>query len=66
MLHMKPRLQHRFDTWTVVLAAGEGSRLRSLTRNEQGIVLPKQYCSLQGGPCLLQEALQRAASGFRV
>ena len=50
------------DTWALVLAAGEGSRLRSLTRNEQGVVLPKQFCSLQGGPCLLQEALQRAAS----
>jgi mannose-1-phosphate guanylyltransferase len=45
-----------------VLAAGEGNRLRSLTRNEQGVAVPKQFCSLQGGPCLLQEALQRAAS----
>ncbi len=54
--------QHRFETWALVLAAGEGSRLRSLTRNEHGVVLPKQFCSLQGGPCLLQEALQRAAS----
>jgi mannose-1-phosphate guanylyltransferase len=53
---------HGFDTWALVLAAGEGSRLRSLTRNEQGVALPKQFCSLQGGPCLLQEALQRAAS----
>jgi mannose-1-phosphate guanylyltransferase len=60
MFHMKH--QHRFETWALVLAAGEGSRLRSLTRNEQGIVLPKQFCSLQGGACLLQEALQRAAS----
>jgi mannose-1-phosphate guanylyltransferase len=50
------------DTWALVLAAGEGSRLRSLTRNEHGVALPKQFCSLQGGPCLLQEALQRAAS----
>ena len=55
-------MKHRFETWALVLAAGEGSRLRSLTRNDQGVVLPKQFCSLQGGPCLLQEALQRAAS----
>lgn len=55
-------MRHRFVTWALVLAAGEGSRLSSLTRNEQGVVLPKQFCSLQGGPCLLQEALQRAAS----
>src|ERR1700761_7381356 len=50
------------DTWALVLAAGEGSRLRGLTRNEHGISIPKQFCSLQGGPALLQEALQRAAS----
>lgn len=55
-------MKHRFETWALVLAAGEGNRLRSLTRNEHGVVLPKQFCSLQGGPCLLQEALQRAAS----
>jgi mannose-1-phosphate guanylyltransferase len=55
-------MKHRFDTWALVLAAGEGSRLRTLTRNERGVAVPKQFCSLQGGPCLLQEALQRAAS----
>jgi len=55
-------MNHRFDTWALVLAAGEGSRLHSLTRNERGVAVPKQFCSLQGGPCLLQEALARAAS----
>jgi mannose-1-phosphate guanylyltransferase len=50
------------DTWALVLAAGEGSRLRGLTRNERGIAVPKQFCSLQAGPCLLQEALQRASA----
>ena len=55
-------MKQHFDTWAVVLAAGEGSRLRSLTRDERGVTVPKQFCSLQGGPCLLQEALQRAAS----
>jgi mannose-1-phosphate guanylyltransferase len=49
------------DTWALVLAAGEGSRLRGLTRNERGVSVPKQFCSLQGGPCLLQEALHRAS-----
>ena len=55
-------MKQHFDAWAVVLAAGEGSRLHSLTRDEQGTAVPKQFCSLQGGPCLLQEALQRAAS----
>jgi mannose-1-phosphate guanylyltransferase len=55
-------MKHRLDTWALVLAAGEGSRLHSLTRDERGVAVPKQFCSLQGGPCLLQEALHRAAS----
>ena len=49
-------------TWGLVLAAGQGSRLRRLTINSAGIVIPKQFCSLQGGPSLLQEALGRAAA----
>jgi len=49
-------------SWAVVLAAGEGSRLHGLTRNSLGVVVPKQFCSLQGGPSLLQEAVQRAAA----
>jgi len=55
-------MKHPLNTWALVLAAGDGSRLRGLTRNEQGIAIPKQFCSLQGGPCLLQEALQRATA----
>lgn len=47
------------NTWALVLAAGEGSRLRPLT-TRNGIAVPKQFCSLQGGPSLLQEALHRA------
>jgi mannose-1-phosphate guanylyltransferase len=50
------------DTWAVVLAAGEGSRLRSLTKDASGCDVPKQFCSLRAGPSLLQEALGRAAS----
>jgi len=49
-------------TWAVVLAGGNGTRLRELTTASNGVVVPKQYCSLRGGPCLLQEALIRAAA----
>lgn len=49
-------------TWAIVLAAGAGARLRSLTANRAGIPVPKQYCSLSYGPSLLHEALQRAYS----
>ena len=55
-------MKHRLNTWALVLAGGAGSRLHGLTRNSRGVVVPKQFCSLQGGPSLLQEALQRAAA----
>jgi mannose-1-phosphate guanylyltransferase len=51
------RLQH---TWAVVLAAGDGTRLSSLTTDSDGNPVPKQFCSLNGGGSLLHEALQRA------
>lgn len=46
-------------TWALVLAAGEGSRLRALTTHG-GVAVPKQFCSLRGGPSLLHEAILRA------
>lgn len=48
--------------WALVLAAGEGSRLRSLTTTTGGVPVPKQFCSFDGGPSLLHETLHRAAS----
>jgi mannose-1-phosphate guanylyltransferase len=48
------------DLWAVVLAGGDGRRLRSLTTTREGLMIPKQYCSLQRSSCLLQDALQRA------
>jgi mannose-1-phosphate guanylyltransferase len=50
------------NTWAVVLAGGEGSRLHSLTTGPNGVAVPKQFCSLQGGPSLLQKTFQRALS----
>jgi mannose-1-phosphate guanylyltransferase len=49
-------------TWAIVLAAGEGSRLRSLTTTSVGVAVPKQFCSLHGGPSLLHDAVRRAES----
>jgi mannose-1-phosphate guanylyltransferase len=48
-------------TWALVLAAGEGSRLRSLTTRPCGTSVPKQFCSLRGGHTLLEDALKRGA-----
>ncbi len=46
--------------WAIVLAAGEGTRLRELT-TQGGVSTPKQFCSLRGGRSLLGDALARAA-----
>ena len=47
-------------TWAIVLAAGDGTRLRDLTVDRHGKAVPKQYCTLRGGRTLLGDALQRA------
>lgn len=46
--------------WALVLAAGDGSRLRALTTQPCGTPVPKQYCSLSGGQSLLEDAMIRA------
>lgn len=48
--------------WALVLAAGEGSRLRALTTQPCGTPVPKQYCSLHGGQSLVEDAIRRAQS----
>ncbi|HVF17543.1 MAG TPA: sugar phosphate nucleotidyltransferase [Steroidobacteraceae bacterium] len=47
--------------WSVVLAGGEGTRLRALTTGPCGTPVPKQFCSLQGGRTLLEDAIVRAS-----
>ena len=47
--------------WSVVLAGGEGTRLRALTTGPCGTPVPKQFCSLQGGRTLLEDAIARAS-----
>ena len=53
-------MNHRDNYWAVVLAAGDGRRLSELTTGSAGVPIPKQFCSLRGGPSLLQEAVRRA------
>lgn len=48
--------------WALVLAAGDGSRLRALTTQPCGTPVPKQYCSLHGGQSLIEDAIRRAQS----
>jgi mannose-1-phosphate guanylyltransferase len=46
-------------TWALILAAGEGTRLRALTTKPCGTAVPKQFCSLHGGRTLLEDAVAR-------
>lgn len=48
------------DAWVLVLAAGSGTRLGALTVGDDGVVVPKQYCSLRGGRSLLLDTIDRA------
>src|SRR6202008_1398846 len=48
------------NMWAVILAGGDGSRLREITTTEAGEVIPKQFCSLRRRTCLLEDALERA------
>jgi len=52
------RLDHE---WAVILAGGDGTRLRSLTRRIAGDERPKQFCPVLGRATLLEETRGRAA-----
>jgi mannose-1-phosphate guanylyltransferase len=49
------------NVWSVVLAGGDGTRLRALTTKPCGTAVPKQFCTLHGGRTLLEDAVIRAA-----
>jgi mannose-1-phosphate guanylyltransferase len=49
------------EFWAIVLAGGEGVRLRALTRQLYGEERPKQYAVLTGSKSLLRQTLERVA-----
>ncbi len=49
------------ETWAVVLAGGEGVRLRAFVRRTLGEERPKQFCRLLGPRSLLRQTLDRVA-----
>lgn len=53
-------MDDRNHVWALVLAAGDGMRLRGLTTDGAGLSTPKQFCSLHGGQSLVGEAIDRA------
>lgn len=48
------------NRWSLLLAAGDGTRLADLTRGDDGVAVPKQFCSITGGPSLLELTRDRA------
>jgi mannose-1-phosphate guanylyltransferase len=54
-------LHNNQKVWSMVLAAGDGTRLATLTTDAAGNAVPKQFCSLTGESSLLQGALGRGA-----
>src|SRR6478736_367153 len=47
--------------WALVLAGGDGTRLKSLTHLITGAPIPKQYCRILGPRSLLERTLSRIA-----
>ena len=54
-------LQHNQPRWAVILAGGDGTRLRSFTRSITGDDRPKQFCPVIGGETLLDQTRRRVA-----
>lgn len=47
------------QSWAVVLAGGDGTRLQELTRQITGSPIPKQYCRILGRRSMLETTLAR-------
>ena len=56
---MKPALTEK-DLWSIVLAGGEGERLKPLVQRWLGRHKPKQYCTFIGTRSMLQHTLDRS------
>ncbi|MGH9875259.1 MAG: sugar phosphate nucleotidyltransferase [Pyrinomonadaceae bacterium] len=54
-------VRNRHERWAVILAGGDGTRLRSMTRAIAGDDRPKQFCPLIGGRTLLDQTRDRVA-----
>jgi mannose-1-phosphate guanylyltransferase len=47
------------NEWAVVLAGGEGERLKAFIERRHGRPMPKQYCAFNGGKTMLEHTMER-------
>ena len=57
-------IQHEKQRWGVILAGGDGTRLRSLTQRVSDDNRPKQFCPLLGGKTLLAQTRLRVGANI--
>jgi mannose-1-phosphate guanylyltransferase len=55
-------ISNNCSLWVIVLAGGEGTRMRPVIERWLGTFRPKQYCTFVGTRSMLQHTLDRAAS----
>jgi len=59
------RQRNYSERWAVILAGGDGTRLRSMTHAIAGDDRPKQFCPIVGGQTLLDQTRHRVARSVR-